>query len=270
MKKIVMNTVIVLLMFGFFTNSARAFVFSDIPAFAQRVATALQVAEKKIADAQNWVKTAGHYAEMKGYIDTFQLYKSQFDSYQNKFNSVYKKISQGDYARNFNVREWDWRHLDDHILKTWRTFDEAMWDARMLTLKASRLFAVNPVYRKYVNDLERLKNEKKRQAKETEAAENNERERFKQRKSTLEELKKTNENLATASEPNAAELAALQNRLLLELVQNNIEKDQKAQEARRLDQDMQHVVMELQNMMEEAKRSDVKNLEYISNATIDK
>jgi len=44
-----------LVMFAYLAVPARAFVFSDIPATVQRVAAALQVAQKKITDAKNWV-----------------------------------------------------------------------------------------------------------------------------------------------------------------------------------------------------------------------
>ena len=66
MKITILKTVLCL-SFVFFTGSARAFVFSDVPAFGQRAAQFIQT-------AQHYVKSASHYAQFMGYVQEFNQY----------------------------------------------------------------------------------------------------------------------------------------------------------------------------------------------------
>ena len=139
--KTIIRTGICLVMFAYMATPAKAFVFSDIPAFAQRLANML-------LEAKNWIDTTTHYKEMVDHIQEFQRYKNQFDGYYKTFNRVYARVASGDYTKAFDVTKWDWKHLDDHILRTWSSWNQAWWDAQRLTLMTGELVKNNPAYKK--------------------------------------------------------------------------------------------------------------------------
>ena len=107
------KTILCLSMFLFFANSARAFIFSDVAAIAQRATIS----------AQHIIESIKQYTQFTGYIQEFNNYRREFESYHRNFQRVYRRLSSGDYLRDFDVSNWNWTRLDDHILKTWRSYN---------------------------------------------------------------------------------------------------------------------------------------------------
>ena len=244
----------------FFTVPARAFVFSDVAALGQRAAQFIQTAQHYIA-----AKTG--FDTLSGYAQEFQAYKNQFTGYQRSFDRVYKKIERGDYWRDFNVSNWDWKRLDDHILRTWRSYNQAFYDAQVLSLRTSRLFETNPVYRRYAERLLALSEAKIESIKEEEAFALATDEQINAHREVLEKLRETNEDLATNDEASAIHLQAMQNRIQMEIVSMMLDTSLVEQRQRRLEEELNNYFMELQEMLREAQQNDTQNIEYILNTT---
>lgn len=247
----------------FFTVPARAFIFSDIAALGQRAAQFLQT-------AQHYVASVTHFQEVVKYAQEFQAYKNQFASYQRNFDRVYKKIDRGDYWRDFNVSNWDWKRLDDHIIRTWRSYNQAFYDAQVLSLRTSRLFETNPVYRRYAERLIALSQEKIESIKEEEAFAQATEDQIKARRDVLEKLRESNENLSTDDEASSIHLQAMQNRIQMEIVAMMLDTNLIEQRQRRLEQELSNYFIELQEMLREAQQNDARNIEYILESTTTK
>jgi len=257
---IVKYVLCVSMIFILFVDNANAFIFSDIAALAQRAAQFIQTA-KSYADQYT------HLQQFIGYVTEFQDYRRQFESYEKQFQNVYRKISTGDYARSFDVSEWDWKRLDDHILRAYRTYNKAAWDMQRLALRTSSLIETNPLYRRYVERLEVLMDNVEQRAKEKESDLDITENDINTRRITLLELRNTNRELSTEDDVSASQLASLQNRLLLELVQNNIDRDFKEVQQQRIDQEIASILAELDSMMREAQGNEARSFEWIFNTT---
>ena len=260
MKRIILKTVLCLSMFVFFTNTARAFVFTDVSALAQRVAKFSQ-------DAAQYVQQNSHFAQFMRYVTEFNQYRNQFESYQRTFERVYRKIDSGYYGRHFNVSDWDWARLDDHLLRVWRTVNQALWDAQVLTVRASRLYDTNPAYRRYADRVIQLGNEKIENLKKEEALSDDLEKRGQERRQAIEELRATNADLA-GQDNNGAHLQALQNQILLELAAMQAEANVIERQRMRNAQEMENLNMEMERLISESQANEAESWDFILNTTI--
>jgi hypothetical protein len=203
-----------------------------------------------------------------GYVTEFNQYRNQFESYYRNFQFVYRRMSSGDYYRDFNVSNWNWTQLDNHLLRTWRTVNQAAWDAQTLALRASRLYDNNPAYRRYADRLITLSEEKIDQMKQEEALTVELEERAKERRETLERLKETNAKLAIGnSDISAGQLQVLANNIMLELAAIQIETGVIEQRRRTAEHDLQNLIAQMKQFEMEAHEDDALNLEHILSKT---
>ena len=233
---------------------AKAFVFSDIPAFAQRLANML-------LEAKNWIDTTTHYKEMVGHVQEFQKYKNQFSDYYKTFNRVYTRVASGDYTKAFDVTKWDWKHLDDHILRTWSSWNQAWWDAQRLTLMTSELIVKNPAYKKYAEGLEKKMEETGKRLKENEAALREMEKRNKDSRETLDKLKDQNKALTitSGSDPiDAARLQSLNNLIMLEQAAIAAQEAAMKNLERSQEEELKTLQAELKQMEDELRKNAMK------------
>jgi len=265
MVKTIIKIVFCLSMFVCFTNTAQAFVFSDVPAIAQRAA-------EFIKSAQRHIETATHYRKVVEYAREFNAYKQQFQSFQNSFDRVYRKIKSGDYTRAFDISKWDWRNLDDHILRTWTTWNQASWDLQKLILQAGKLYETNPAYKRYADRLAALGDEKAERAKREEASIRNLERRHEEYKVDLNKLRETNRELTEGNtdDINGAQLQALNNQILL--LQTLIQAEEKTIEDQRqkLEKSVFNDLMEIQKATQELHKDDGRNFEFILEKTLNR
>jgi hypothetical protein len=193
------------------------------------------------------------------------MYRRQFEQYQNQ----YRRITSGRYLQDFNVSNWDWMRLDDHILRTWRSWNQAHWDIQMMGLRASRLIENNPAFRIYVDRIEALGREKQESLKKEEALTRELEKRLQDRRDALEKLQTTNQNLAVGSsgEMDTGALQALNNRILLELAAIQVESHVIEQRRLAKEIELNNIMMEIKNIEAEARRSDGQNLDTILKTT---
>jgi len=260
MKKTALKTVLCLTLVFCFTANARAFVFSDVAAFGQRASQFIQT-------ATHYASSVTHFKEFAGYAQEFNNYRNQFTGYFNTFKSVYRNISSGRYTSAFNVSNWDWTRLDDHILRAWRSFNQASWDLQKLSLRTSQMFETNPAYRRYAERLIAVSDEKIESLKKEEALSAELEKQTKDQQDTLKKLRDTSEQLATQSDPSASELQSMTNVILLELARIQVESGVIEQRRQRLAQELQNLMGELYSAELEAKQDDALSLEYILNRT---
>ena len=257
-----MRIFLCLVFFALSAVNARAFVFSDIPAIAQRAA-------EFIKNGQRHIETKSHYAQIVSYAREFNDYKRQFQAFQNNFDRVYRKIQSGAYIRDFDITNWDWTKLDDHILRTWRTWNQASWDLQKLTLQSGRLYETNPAYRRYADKLAQLGDERAEKAKREEALLRDLEKRHEEYRTDLEKLRHTNRTLTEGNtdDINGAQLQALNNQILL--LQTLIQAEEKAIEDQRqkLEKEIFADMMEIQLAAQELHKEDSKNFDFILETT---
>jgi len=263
MRKTILKTALCLSMFLCFTGSAKAFIFTDGAALVQRAA-------QFVSTVSHYAASVTHFSDFVRYTQEFNSYRNQFTSYYNNFKNVYRRLSSGDYFRDFDVSNWNWTRLDDHILRTWRTYNQAAWDLQMLALRTSRLYETNPAYRRYADRLVALSEERIDGLRQEEALSLEMESRSRDRREALARLKETNERLVTgdaATEVDAGQLQALNNRILLELaaiqVENNIIDQRRV--ARELE--INNLIAEMRQLEVEAQQTDVSNLNFIFEST---
>ena len=264
MKKIIIKTILCLSIFVFFANPARAFIFTDASAIAQRAAQFTQT-------AAHYVSSNSHYAQFMNYVTQFNQYRTQFENYYNNFRYVYRRLSSADYYRDFNPSNWNWTRLDNHLIRTWRTFNQTAWDVQVLTLRASRLYDSNPIYRRYAERLIELSEEQAEQLKKEEAhlleleaqdARHNE---------ALETFRNTNAALATGSgEIALGHQIALTNAILIELASIQAETRIVEQRLLSMQRDQQDLIARMKELELEAQQDDSRNLEYIISTTTER
>ena len=256
------------LMFVFFTGSARAFVFSDVAALAQRAMQFVQTASHYTQSANHYTSSASHYAQFMGHVSQFSQYKSQFENYYNNFRSVYKRMSSASYYRDFDVSNWNWTQLDNHLLRTWRTVNQSTWQAQTLALRASRMYENNPIYRRYADRLITLSEEHVESLIKEEALTRELEQRSAERRETLARLRDTNAILSTGSdEISAGQQAALTNSILLELAAIQVETSILEQRLRATQQEQQNLISQIKQLELEARENDALNLEHIITTT---
>jgi len=258
MKKTILKISLCLMLVFCCGSPARAFVFSDVAALAQRAVQFVQT-------ASHYTSSVTHFKEFAGYAQEFNKYKQQFEGYYNNFNRVYKSISGGRYAQAFNVSNWNWTRLDDHILRAWKTYNQASWDIQMIGLRTSRLFETNPAYRRYAERLIALSEEKIESIKKEEALSIELEERDKEQRQALEQLRATSAEISTKDDIAATELQVLSNNILLELAKIQAENNLMEQRRRRIEQELQSLLAELQQAEIEARENDDANYEHIFN-----
>ena len=263
MRKIVLKTVLCLSMFACLTNSAKAFVFSDVAALAQRVAKHLQDATQYVQTAHQWYE---QNTQFMGYVQEFNNYKKQFQGYMDAYKNIYRKIESGYYTKNFDVSKWDWKNLDDHLLKAWKTVDLALWDAQKMTVRTSKLYESNPLYKRYADRVMQLGDDKIEKMKKDEALANDLEKRAKDRQAALEKFRATQEELAT-SDDNATHLQALQNQILLELAAMQAEAGVIERQRMRNAQEMENLSFELERLTSESQANEAESWQWIFETT---
>jgi len=259
--KAIIKPALCLSMFLCLTVQARAFIFSDVAALAQRAAQFVQT-------ASHYTASITHYKQVVDYAREFNQYRNQFDNYWRTFNRIYTKINRGDYLRDFNVSNWNWLKLDDHILRTWRSYNQASWDAQMLALRTSRLIETNPAYRRYVERLETLAEQKAQSLQKEEADMLVIESELRQHMETLDKLKETNERLSvtqgSSTDPiDAAQLQSLNNLIALEQAAILIKSNLLEQRRREAEKANTNFLADIQRLEIEARQGDERNLEHI-------
>ena len=261
MKRLIVKAVLCLSVSVFFTNTARAFIFTDVSAFAQRAAQFTQT-------AAHYTASTSHYAQFMGYVSQFNQHRTAFENYYNNFRSVYRRMSSASYYRDFDTSNWNWSRLDNHLLRTWRTVNQSTWQAQTLALRASRLYESNPLYRRYADRLIELSEEHVENMIREEALMRDLEQRSVERRETLERFRNTNAGLSTGSdEMNAGQQAALTNSILLELAAIQIETGIIEQRLRASQQDQQNLIAQMKQLELEARENDALNLEHIISST---
>jgi len=203
-----------------------------------------------------------------GYVSQFNQHRSAFESYHNHFRSVYRRMSSATYYRDFDVSNWNWTRLDNHLLRTWRTVNQSTWQAQALALRASRLYENNPLYRRYADRLIELSEEHVENLMREEALMRDLEQRSTERRETLQKLRDTNAGLVTGSdEVSAAQQAALTNSILLELAAIQVETGILEQRLRATQQEQQNLIAQMKQLELEAREGDVRNLEHIISTT---
>jgi hypothetical protein len=248
-------------MFVFCQSPARAFIFTDASALAQRAAQFAQT-------AAHYVSSNNHYAQFMQYVTQFNQYRTQFEGYYNNFRSVYGRLSSADYYRDFNPSNWNWTRLDNHLVKAWRTFNQTAWEAQVITLRASRLYDSNPVYRRYADQLITLTEEQADQLKKEEAHLLELEAQDARHKEALETFRNTNASLATGTgEVPLGKQVALTNAILIELVSIQSETRIVEQRLLTMQKDQQNLIARMKELELEAQRDDAGNLEHILSRT---
>jgi len=212
--KTIVRTILCLTIFIFLATPAQAFIFSDVAALAQRVAQYLQ-------HAQQYVASATHYSEVVRYAQDFNQFRNQFNTYWITYNRIHRRITSGQYTNAFDVTKWDWTRLDDHILRTWRSYNRAFWDAQQLALMTNQLIVTNPAYRAYTQNLIALKEDKIEKLQQNEALLNVLAQQNSDSRNQLISLEAKNKELTTdlggSTDPlDAAQLQSLNNLIMLE------------------------------------------------------
>ena len=268
MKRFIVKTILCLSIFVCLTNSARAFVFSDVAALAQRASQFIQTASHYAQSVNHYTASISHYAQFMGYVTQFNQYRTAFENYYNNFRSVYRRMSSTSYYRDFDVSNWNWSRLDNHLLRTWRTVNQSTWQAQTLALRASRLYESNPLYRRYADRLIELSEEQVESMRKEEALMRELEERSAERRETLARLRNTNADLSTGDdEISAGQQAALTNSILLELAAIQVETSILEQRLRASQQDQQNLIARMKQLELEARESDSLNLEHIISNT---
>jgi hypothetical protein len=212
--KTMIKPILCLLIFVSFTAQANAFVFSDLAAFGQRLAEFLK-------NAKNWTETSTHYQQVVDYAKDINQFKNQFDTYWKTYNRIYSRVSSGQYTNAFDVTKWDWTKLDDHILRTWRSYNRAFWDAQQLALMSSQLVQSNPAYMAYATRVSQMMDERAQKLQQNEAMLRDIEEQNRNGRETLDSLRKKNMDLTvttgSSDDPmDVAQLQSLNNLIMLE------------------------------------------------------
>ena len=212
--KTIVKTILCLAIFMSFTTQAKAFIFSDVAALGQRAAEFLK-------NAKNWVDTTAHYKQVVDYAKDINQFRNQFDTYWKTYNRIYTRVSSGQYTNAFDVTRWDWTRLDDHILRTWRSYNRAFWDAQQLALMTNQLIESNPAYRLYATRISQMMNDRAQRLQENEAMLRDIEAQNKSSRETLDSLREQNKILTvtagSSTDPmDAAQLQSLNNLIMLE------------------------------------------------------
>jgi len=212
--KTIAKTILCVTLLLCFTTPAKAFVFTDVTAFAQRAVQFLQT-------AQHYIASVSHYKQVVDYAQQFNQFRNQFDTYWRTYNRIHQRVTSGQYTNAFDVTKWDWRRLDDHIIRTWRSYNRMFWDAQQLALMTNQLIQSNPAYRAYADGLIGIQERRMARLEENEAMLIELRKQNKESQETLDKLREQNRVLTTSSgsttDPlDAAQLQSLNNLILLE------------------------------------------------------
>ena len=212
--KTIVRTVLCLVIIVSITTPAKAFVFSDVAALAQRAAEFLK-------NSKNWIDTTAHYKQVVDYARDINQFRNQFDTYWRTYNRIYTRVSTGQYTDAFDVTKWDWTRLDDHILRTWRSYNRAFWDAQQLALMTNQLIESNPAYRLYATRISQMMNERAQRLQENEAMLRDIEAQNKNSRETLDSLRIQNKTLTvtagSSTDPmDVAQLQSLNNLIMLE------------------------------------------------------
>jgi hypothetical protein len=239
----------------FFTDRADAFIFTDVVAKVQRI--------QMIAQASQYIQQINNYRK------EFEKYKSEFDNYFKSFHLVYRRLSQADW-KDFVPTNWD--RLKDHFITIWQTFDEAAWQAQILGLRTSPLYAINPDYEAYADKLISLSEEQVSRLKQEEAHLIQLQEQDKAHHNDLERFKSRNAALVLGLDQVGNEIAlsqqiALTNAILIELA--SIQSETKVIEQRLLtdQKEQRNLIMRMKQLEIEAETGDTGNLDYIQSIT---
>ena len=243
-----------LFLFGH-VGRAQAFIFTDLLAKVQRIAMMAQVAEQiqKIDD----------------YRKEFDKYHVQFNKYFVNFQRIYRRLSSGDW-RDFTPSEW--ARLKDHVIAIWKTFDQAAYDAQVLSLRISPLYERSPEFRAYADELIGLSEGLVTQLKREEAHLMELQSQDASHAEALERFKGRNAGLVLGEDTPGNEIAlsqqiALMNSILIEIA--SIQAEQKVVQQRLLtdQKEARNLIMRMKQLEIDAQRGSIRNIDQLSELT---
>ncbi len=178
------------------------------------------------------------------------------------FRRVYRRLSSREW-RDFTPSEW--AHLRDHFIGIWKTFDELAYEAQVVSLTASPLYARSPEYKEYTDKLIQLSEQQVVQLKKEEAHLVELPPMDGLHQAALERFKSQNASLVLGEDQEDNEVAlsqqiALLNSILIEIA--TIQTEQKVVEQRLLTQqkETRNLIMKMKQLEIEAQKGDVRNL----------
>jgi len=234
---------------------ADAFINVDLVAQVQRI----EIINQAIQQVQ----------QIDAYRKEFERYKKVFDNYFLSFRRVYRRLSGLDWGA---YSASGWGLLGDHLIRIWKTFDERAWQTQVIALRTSPVYAGNPAYRKYVDDLVRLSEDQAVQLKREEAHLIALQSQDAAHRQALERFKQRNAELVTGSDAEGNEIPigqqiALTNAILIKLA--GIQAESKIVEQRLLTQqkEARNLIMRMKQLEIEAQRGDQRNLALLLERT---
>jgi len=242
------------LVFGLVAQ-AQAFVFTDLLAKAQRLAMMAQVAEQiqKIDD----------------YRKEFDKYHVQFNKYFVNFQRIYRRLSSNDW-QDFMPSEW--ARLKDHVIAIWKTFDQAAYDAQVVSLKINPLYERSPEFKVYADQLIALSEGLITQLKLEEAHLMELQTQDANHAHALERFKGRNGGLVIGEDTPGNEIAlsqqiALMNSILIEIA--SIQAEQKVVQQRLLtdQKEARNLIMKMKQLEIDAQRGSIRNIDQLSELT---
>jgi hypothetical protein len=231
------------------SDHAKAFIFTDLVAKAQRI--------EMIAQAGELLNRIDAYRE------EFDKYKKVFDQYYRNFKRVYRHLPGG--WESFSSRSWG--GLRDHLIRIWKTFDEPAWQAQILALRTTPLYSTNSDYRVYADRLVELSEAQIVHLKKEEAQLINLQAQDAEHYEALERFRSANASLVLGNnedDPVAlSQQVALTNAILIELA--SIQAESKIVEQRLLTQqkEARNLIMRMKQLEIEAQRGDLRNLDQL-------
>jgi hypothetical protein len=251
MKKVLLSAA---LLFLFSTSQAHAFLFTDVAAYAQRVAMIAQAAQ--------------YIQQLNNYRAEFDRYKGVFDDYFNRFRLVYRRLSAADWQ---DFLPSDWVTLKDHFITIWKTFDEGLWQSQVISLRTTPLYRVNADFRTYAESLINFSDQQIQQLKKEEASLIDLEKQDAQHYEDLQRFKSRNELLAVGQGENneiaLSQQVALTNAILIELA--SIQAEIKVVEQRLLtdQKEQRNLIMRMKQLEIDAQNGDFANLDYLKTLT---
>jgi len=252
MKKIALLVIPIFLALG---GSAKAFIFTDTAALAQRAAHFLQ--------------THAHYQMFLIYKGEFDKYKVEFDRYFKNFRQVYRRLSSLDW-QDFDPSNWG--RLTDHFITIWKTFDQLAYDTQVLALRTNPLYERSQDYRTYADSLIQFSEQQVIQLKREEAHLQELQAQDAAHYEALQRFRSRNAGLILGEDIPGNEVAltqqvALLNSILIEIA--TIQAEQKVVQQRLLTQqkEARNLIQRMKQLEIEAQRGNVRNLEQLYEQT---
>ena len=203
------------------------------------------------------------------YRKEFDKYKVEFDKYFINFQRIYRRLSSADW-QDFTPSEWI--RLKDHVIAIWKTFDQAAYDAQVLSLRINPFYERSPEFRAYADELIRLSEGLVAQLKQEEAHLLELQSQDANHAEVLERFKSRNAGLVLGEDTPGNEIAlsqqiALMNSILIEIA--TIQAEQKVVQQRLLtdQKEARNLIMKMKQLEIDAQRGNVRNIDQLSEMT---